>query len=167
MKNASIFTYLIDSIGNAIAVGILGTSKNAIFCGRGRSVEIRCLVHNSILIMDVVGAVDGAIAHVDTIEDSVLVAVERAAYTIDHDDAVDVSGIANGVVGSPSGTFKTVASSCLVRIGSGLVGVGTAITHVDCIGHKVTVAVGTAEDGQPFLTAGLPVTGGSRRRRSL
>ena len=109
--------------------------------------------------MNVVGTVDGTVAHVDTVKDSVLIAVERAANAIDNDDAVDVQIIAFSVVlGFEPALFVAIACIFLVGIGSVLVGVGTAVTKINRIGHKVTVAVWTSEDGEPFLRAGLPVS---------
>ena len=99
--------------------------------------------------MNVVGAVDGTVAHVDTVKDSVVVAVERAAYTINNDNAVDVQIITYCIIlcCEPT-TLDSVACCCLVGSRGVLVGVGTAVTKIDCIGHKVTVAVGTAKDGK-------------------
>ena len=109
--------------------------------------------------MNVVGTVDGAVTHVDTVKDSVLIAVEGAADAIDNDDAVDVQVVACGIIlcFEPA-LFVTVACIFLIGIGSVLVGVGTAVAQIDRIGHEVTVAVGTAKDGEPFLRAGLPVS---------
>lgn len=99
--------------------------------------------------MDVVGTVDRTVAHVDAVEDSVVVAVERAANTIDNDDSVDVQIIAYRVVfGFKPATLDTVACSCLVGIGSGLIGVGAAVAHVDRVGHEVAIVVWAAEDGK-------------------
>ena len=109
--------------------------------------------------MNVVGTVDGTVAHVDTIEDSVVVAVEGAANTIDDDDAVDVQIIAYSIIlGLEPASFDTVTSICLVGSSGILVGVGTAVTKIDRVGHKVTITIGAAEDGEPFLRARLPVS---------
>ena len=99
--------------------------------------------------MNVVGTVDGTVAHVDAVIDSILVAVERTANTIDDDDTVDVGGVALGsVLGFIPAFFVTVASFCLVGSSGVLVGEGTAVAHVDRVGNKVIVAVGAAEDGK-------------------
>ena len=105
--------------------------------------------------MNIVGTVDGAVAHVDTVEDSVLVAVERAANAIDYDDAVDVGGITDVVVRCSCRTLKPVAGRSLVGRSVVLVGVGTAVAQIDRIGHKVTVAVGAAKDGEILQPARL------------
>ena len=99
--------------------------------------------------MNVVGTVDGAVTHVDTVKDTIVVAVEGAANAIDNDDAVDVQVVAYGIILCFEPTaLDTVTSSGLVGSSGVLVGVGTAVTKNDRIGHKVTVAIGVAEDGK-------------------
>ena len=90
-------SYLIDSVGNAIAVGIPGTAQDAIIgggCGT-RVVLVGRLVNHGIRIVDVVGTVDGTIAQINSVEHPVQVAVDGTADAIDDDDTVDVVGRAN------------------------------------------------------------------------
>ena len=98
--------------------------------------------------MNVVGTVDGTVAHVDAVIDSILVAVERTANTIDDDDTVDVGGITNICGQCSFVVLQTVTNIFLVGSSGVLVGEGTAVAHVDRVGNKVIVAVGAAEDGK-------------------
>ena len=155
-------SYLIDSVGNAIAVGIPGTAQDAIIgggCGT-RVVLVGRLVNHGIRIVDVVGTVDGTIAQINSVEHPVQVAVDGTADAIDDDDTVDVVGRANDIIRVCWLAFDPVAVDPLVRVGGILVGVGTAVAQVDRIGHKVAIDVGAAEDGQPLIPVGFRESGG-------
>ena len=97
-------SYLIDSVDNAVAIGILGTAQDAIIGANvsagneSRVAIVGRLVNHGKRIVDVVGTVDGAIALVNSIEHAVQVAVDGTADAIDDDDTVDVVGRATFVV---------------------------------------------------------------------
>jgi hypothetical protein len=107
--------------------------------------------------MNIVGAVDSHVALVDAVKNPVAVAVERAAHSIDNDFSVDIQGIAHVKSRGRCIAFNAVANRCLVRTGIILLGKGAAVAQVDRVGHKVVIAVGTAEDGEKLLLTGPPV----------
>mmetsp|Transcript_14698 Transcript_14698/g.42309 ORF Transcript_14698/g.42309 Transcript_14698/m.42309 type:complete len:208 (-) Transcript_14698:2300-2923(-) len=145
---------LIDSVDNSVTIGIHGTAQDTIIGddGEGSGSFVRRLVNLGIRIVNVVGTVDGTIAHVNSIEHSVQVAVEGTANAINDDDAIDVGATAINIVLVICLAFDPVTIRLLVRVGVVLVGVGTAVAHVDRVGNQVVIAIGTTEDGQPLLS---------------
>ena len=136
---------LVNTIGDAIVIRILGTAELGLVVG-GRESVVGRRKDNGTRIMNRIGTVDGAVTVVDSIIDTILVAVEWASLVIDDSNTGE------------SGVDRII-----------LVGVGGGVAEIGLIGDQILVRIGTAEDVHVLLGIALELAfvgkeGGARIR---